>query len=212
MPPTSLGSARSPSHRISGTWSAARRSQLAAPYRFPRNGCRRSEAKLFSHDVAPRVSHYTNVCSSSLALAPILLLLAIAWGNMTAAALILALYLAVIFQTFGNRANGNRRTPFNLGLRFPDAEASRWKNPALVIGCQVFALGGAALAVLDTAQPLVVASVAYLGVLVGMPQSLWALQMAFPKWTQERASGVLNIAFAAPLVAATVAGAVAVVV
>jgi hypothetical protein len=140
--------------------------------------------------------------------------LAIALGFMavngaTAAAGILALYLAVMFQTFGApQDKAQKGAPFRSGFRFERGKHG-WKNFAVVLAAQVAFLVGGGLALADKAEPFVAASLAFMAVLVGIPQMLWGLRQVANDWANAHPHAVLNAAFTAPVIAAVIAALVA---
>jgi hypothetical protein len=135
------------------------------------------------------------------------LLLAIAFGvveSSTAAALIVALYLAVLFQTFGRSSGQDGGGPFHSGLRF-SSEGNGWKNAVLVIGTQIATAAGVIAALIDGPEAVVVGALGFLGTLVGTPQTIWAVKMASQRWAHDHRDGILNTAFFAPFGVAAIA-------
>ncbi len=121
----------------------------------------------------------------------------------TVPALIVAFYLAVLFQTFGRPQASEhvRGSPFRSGLHFSDPEGSRWKGAVLVVGTFAVAVGGVVIALTGGPKAIVGGSLAFLGFLVGTPQLLWAFQMVGRDWASEHPNVVLNGAFLGPPVA-----------
>ncbi|MFL5885395.1 MAG: hypothetical protein ACJ77M_10020 [Thermoleophilaceae bacterium] len=117
------------------------------------------------------------------------------------AAGLLALYLGVMFQTFGMADRGRPGTPFGSGLSWANPDRHRWKNAGLVVGAQVAFLGGSGFALVETADFFVAGAAAFMAILVGMRQMLWALRQAADGLATAHANGVLNCAFSAPFVA-----------
>ncbi len=122
-------------------------------------------------------------------------------------AALIALYLAVLFQTFAEPQRPDLRgSPFRSGLRFPDETANTWKSAALVVGVQVALFLGLAVSLTAFSEALAVGAFTFLLVLVGMPQMLWALVIARPTWAMKNQAAVLNGAFLVPPIAACVVG------
>jgi hypothetical protein len=111
-----------------------------------------------------------------------------------------------MFKTFGAGRPGEPPTPFRSGLSFSDRGHVGWKNGGLVFGTQAVFLVGGAVALADTAEPLVVAALAFMAVLAGLPQTLWGVRQVANEWTLAHQDRVLNCAFAAPFWAAAIAG------
>jgi hypothetical protein len=118
----------------------------------------------------------------------------------TAAAILVALYLAVLFQTFGGEEDdATRGSPFASGLYFSNRRRGDINTAMLVLGQVVAAVSGVTCALTRSATPVVWGAVGFLILQVPMRHMIWAFLVAFSEWGSKHQDAVLNGAFALPV-------------
>ena len=130
-------------------------------------------------------------------------------GEYTAAAAgLLALYLAVLFQLYGkgdeNEDEGG--TPFNTGLRFSRTPPRDWRTAGLIFATSASFFGGEAVALSHGPPSLVAAALVYFVALVSIRAWIFGLLVVFPEWVLRHQDATLNGAYLTPSIAALIAG------
>ena len=120
-------------------------------------------------------------------------------GGLGAAAFLLALYLAILFQAWaGPRGKQTEDSPFRSGFAFRNPDRHAWKTGLLILGTMGVFVGGAACAVAKTAAPVVAGSAVFLFLIASMTPLFFGLRLLAGPWMERHPHAVLNLAFLAP--------------
>ena len=124
-----------------------------------------------------------------------------------ALALITALFLAILFETFAAPSAG-RGTPFASGLQYPSGRQA-WQTALLFFGLNAVTVLGLVFALAKCGRPVVVGVLGFQFVLVAMRHWLWAARLVAGPWMLDHQRAVLNMAFFSPVAAGLLSGVLA---
>ena len=124
------------------------------------------------------------------------------------AAALLALYVAVLFQVYGdgNENEQARGTPFNTGLRFSKEFRRDWPAAGLIFTTSATFFAGEAVALTQGPPSLAVAALVYFVALVSIRAWCFGLWVLFPEWLPRHQDATLTGLLLTPFTAAVIAG------